>query len=406
MLLSADYLEVQRSVTLKTQPNRDAEVRETLAVGTRLELLQDQQENGYYRVHEPQTGSDGWVYRTFVRRFHGRVSSGASTGSGSSTTAGTGTWFRFDRDFVTTRFATDLAFSSLTFDTQWKASSKHRASCGGEDGEIHVGAYENVIDFAAAEQPFARVADGQTVAWGLVAEPPNTRQADSDAFSHLENSRVTFTGYVRVWNEGHFVGETSPKPNGSSNPNHIVELHPVWHLQSTDDQYEEYDFAKTAPMAGFSGYGMSKARPMLQKIDSGAWPRAYADSGSVYVSLSRESNFYQLPVRIQDVQTVGEGLVIRADVCDALGCPGNQFLFRNLRIVARAASLDTNSTFQVGDAVELVGIFSVHLGRALSSAQSATTRAQAVPVTQALEFFAFSKAGQPAVRNSNCDPEQ
>jgi endonuclease G len=73
--LFGDYLEVQRSVTLKAGPDGSAEIRATLAPETRLELLQTQQENGYYRARRSDNGMDGWVYRTFVRRFTGSIPS-------------------------------------------------------------------------------------------------------------------------------------------------------------------------------------------------------------------------------------------------------------------------------------------------------------------------------------------
>lgn len=87
--IAADYLEVRRAVTLKAAPDRDAEVRETLSAPARLELLQPQQENGYYRVRRPETGAAGWVYRTFVRRFAGTLPAPSSPAPGAPATAAT-----------------------------------------------------------------------------------------------------------------------------------------------------------------------------------------------------------------------------------------------------------------------------------------------------------------------------
>jgi hypothetical protein len=47
--LSADFLEVRRSVTLKQKPVRSAQTVTQLQPPTRVELLSDTQENGYYR---------------------------------------------------------------------------------------------------------------------------------------------------------------------------------------------------------------------------------------------------------------------------------------------------------------------------------------------------------------------
>lgn len=126
----------------------------------------------------------------------------------------------------------------------------------------------------------------------------------------------------------------------------------------TDDDYEEHDFQPSAPMAKYAGYGLSKARPMLQAVQSGSWPRAYST---------------------QDV-------------------------YQNLRLVTRQGSQE-NTPFRSGDVAELVGIFSVHLGRALRDAQDASSRDTAVPVASALEFFVFARAAKPAVKNSKCQAE-
>lgn len=65
----ADYLEVSRAATIKSDPHRDAMVYERVQPGTLLDLLNDgEQDNGYYRVHTLTYGQPGWIYRTLVRR--------------------------------------------------------------------------------------------------------------------------------------------------------------------------------------------------------------------------------------------------------------------------------------------------------------------------------------------------
>ena len=173
IVLSADYLEVRRSVTLKTDPAGNAEGLEQLDSGVNLELLNSgAQTNGYYYARNPQSGEEGWVYRTFVRRFAGQLPGSITPQpQPQPSAAGNGTWFQFDQDFVAKHFANDLAFSSITFDGTWVASSKHSSSCGGKDGEIHIGAYETDIEFAANERPFSRVVDEPTVAWESSQSP-------------------------------------------------------------------------------------------------------------------------------------------------------------------------------------------------------------------------------------------
>jgi endonuclease G len=65
----ADYLEVQRSATIKIEPNGAVPVIERAEPGTFLALLDDgAQTNGYYHVRSAIQIRNGWVYRTFVRR--------------------------------------------------------------------------------------------------------------------------------------------------------------------------------------------------------------------------------------------------------------------------------------------------------------------------------------------------
>ncbi|THD34446.1 MAG: MBL fold metallo-hydrolase [Sphingomonas sp.] len=64
----ADDLVVTRNVTIRVAPARQSERVEFPAIGDRLELLDDgQQQSGYYHVRLPD-GRTGWVYRTFVHR--------------------------------------------------------------------------------------------------------------------------------------------------------------------------------------------------------------------------------------------------------------------------------------------------------------------------------------------------
>ncbi|MFA5897621.1 MAG: hypothetical protein WC829_00775 [Hyphomicrobium sp.] len=83
---------------------------------------------------------------------------------------------------------------------------------------------------------------------------------------------------------------------------------------------------------------------------------------------------------------------------------GNQVLYRNLRLVTRSDSQD-GKPFKQGDVTEVLGIFSVHLGKAWQIAAPANGQSQAVSVAEALEFFVFTRAAQKAVMNSKCVPE-
>ena len=70
-VLSADYLTVSRSATIKEGPDRDAEVLARADRGDTLSLLSETQSNGYYEVLVPGSNRPGWIYRTLVRRHQG-----------------------------------------------------------------------------------------------------------------------------------------------------------------------------------------------------------------------------------------------------------------------------------------------------------------------------------------------
>ncbi|MHC4619119.1 MAG: DNA/RNA non-specific endonuclease [Planctomycetota bacterium] len=70
----ADYLEVRRRASVKAEPDRHSETIERVERATYLELLDEgEQQDGYYHVQVPDTGEDGWIYRTFVRRYYGQM---------------------------------------------------------------------------------------------------------------------------------------------------------------------------------------------------------------------------------------------------------------------------------------------------------------------------------------------
>ncbi|MFQ5640194.1 MAG: DNA/RNA non-specific endonuclease [bacterium] len=81
--LYGDYLEVRRSATVKSEPNRDGFVIERVAPGAYLQLLdQGRQNNGYYHVQTISLGAPGWIYRTLVRRRPGDIPAPPSEGIG------------------------------------------------------------------------------------------------------------------------------------------------------------------------------------------------------------------------------------------------------------------------------------------------------------------------------------
>jgi hypothetical protein len=72
--LAADIIEVRRDADVYVEPNRRSEriTRITLTDRTgpyTVPLAQAASENGYYKIRLPGEPIEGWVYKTFIRRF-------------------------------------------------------------------------------------------------------------------------------------------------------------------------------------------------------------------------------------------------------------------------------------------------------------------------------------------------
>ncbi len=73
-IATGDYLEVRRNANIYEDPSRHSTVLGHVAPSTDegrtiLQLLQEDRQNGYYRVRLPGTSDPGWIYKTLVRRF-------------------------------------------------------------------------------------------------------------------------------------------------------------------------------------------------------------------------------------------------------------------------------------------------------------------------------------------------
>lgn len=76
----ADFLITSRKTSVKESPSSQSDPRVQVDEGARLELLDDgRQNNGYYHVTGTQFTGDGWIYRTFVRRFTSQPGGSATT---------------------------------------------------------------------------------------------------------------------------------------------------------------------------------------------------------------------------------------------------------------------------------------------------------------------------------------
>jgi len=196
---------------------------------------------------------------------------------------------------------------------------------------------------------------------------------------------ITFNGYFRVWNEGHWKGQVHP-----SNPHHVFEVHPAWRFTFQGGSFDEPSLIRT--MTGYRGYGLSKYERVLD--EAGDWLKAYQDEDSLFVQLQDASNFFQLPVEITDTSSIDGGTALTLDVYSS-----NQYkrlVYGRLRgIVVDGATLGAN--LPVGVRLTLLGFLSVNLKIALDGIPAtATSPGLAWGVKDALEFFVFGKAKKAA----------
>jgi hypothetical protein len=203
---------------------------------------------------------------------------------------------------------------------------------------------------------------------------------------------VTFDGYFRVWNEGHWKGQVHP-----SNPHHVFEVHPAWRFTFQGGSFDEPSLIRM--MTGYRGYGLSKYEKVLDEV--GDWLKAYQDGDFLFVQLQDASNFFQLPVEITDTSVIDGGTALTLDVYSS-----NQYkrlVYEGLRgIAVDGATL--GAELAVGDRLTLLGFFSVNLKTALDAIPtSASSPGLAWSVKEALEFVVFGKAKKPAwPKNQTC----
>jgi hypothetical protein len=296
------------------------------------------------------------------------------------------TWYKFSKSFIVQHFAADSAFGTLQANHSFPASSPHSVNCGGQDGELHIGVAASDIADQSAAVPVSAMADDSDV-FGVVAEPPNVTPAANRNLQALKGHPIAFTGYFRVWNEGHDRGATFP-----SNPHHVLELHPAWGFVSGSARFSNP--AAIYPMQQYRGYGASKFGPLLTSLIKAQWLRVYEDNEFLYLQLQKAENFYQLPVLIKKLRLVQGGKEALVDVYS--GPPANRLVFSDLTVVT-VEGTDIFNKLSVGSRMYLLGFFSVDLKAALSDASGHTSEADSVFAKTALEFFAFGVPQQGAV---------
>lgn len=301
--------------------------------------------------------------------------------------ADTYTWYRFKKAFITAEYKNGTAFGELPSSAWSAAKNPHSESCGGNDAELHIGVFDHGIDLPEAERPPSAPTEADD-SWGLVAELPSAGDGDGPGtLKKLAGTHVSFVGYLRVWDEGHAQGSTAP-----SNPHHVLEVHPAWGFSSDSDSFEARALIRTMP--SYSGYGASKFRRVLSSLAAKEWPKVYQDQDFIYVRLLRAENFYQLPVKVTGTQTIDGGHQATVDVY-------SDAAFKNLRYEGLRCMTATGSEYddqwREGSQDFLLGFFSVNLRKCLDAVGAAASEEEALPVSDAAEFFVFGAAANKSV---------
>ena len=307
---------------------------------------------------------------------------------GGAVTSAQGEWFRFNIAFIEARYATDSAIGELEALNWARASRVHSVSCGGNDGELHIGSFEHEIDVPQAQRPVSHPMELDED-WGIVYELPNARDGNGPALltNSGPDSPATFRGYFRVWNEGHGSGAVFP-----SNPHHVLELHPACGFTVGNTVFDAPELV--APIAGYRAYGITRLRQFLEPLEDGDWPLVYRDGDDLVVSLQRSQNFFQFPaiVRSKTAVTGGHELIL-----DIFSFPNYQNqIFTGIRAITVTGS-PADDDLDVGTQTTLQGFFSINIRVALDHVGTADDEDEAVHVPEALEYFVFGRTAQKAV---------
>lgn len=85
-------------------------------------------------------------------------------------------WYRFNKEFIQRHYQPDRsAIGTLKASEIHPAKNPHPISCGGDDGELHIGIPESALG-GVPVSAFGSQSDSD---FGLVAEPPNVKNGTS-----------------------------------------------------------------------------------------------------------------------------------------------------------------------------------------------------------------------------------
>jgi hypothetical protein len=300
-------------------------------------------------------------------------------------------WYKFDKKFIENNFPVDSAIGELHAKESHPAGSVHAVSCGGKDGELHVGIPTgSILRANSSGLPVSALANSSDSDFGIVAEPPNATGAIRNKLAGVQNQEIVFHGYYRVWNEGHDVGQVFP-----SNPHHVLELHPAWSFES--GAVGAGSSAQVFSMTNYHGYGASKFRPLLESLASDQWLQVAEDDDFVFVQLKKADNFYQLPVTVKEGSEISGGRQLLVDVFSS-GTHAHLIHSDLAVIVAEGSPI---ADLEPEQDTFLLGLFSINLRKAMSAASGHRGIDHAVFAPNAIEFFAFGFPQGRAVTSCN-----
>jgi len=300
-------------------------------------------------------------------------------------------WYKFSKEFINHNIAEDSALGQLDSSQAFPAGRPHTISCGGEDGELHIGIPGSAVVGSTGPILISAPANESDRAFGIVAEPANASASLGTFFSSNPGQNISFVGYYRVWNEGHDVGALHP-----SNPHHVLELHPAWEIKIGNRTLVKPDSIFSMP--DYQGYGASKFRPLLTSILTSKWLEVAEDENYVYVHLVKAENFYQLPVIVKAVNPIQKAVQATVDVYS--DSPRTRLVYPNLRVIA-VDGTRIATQLASGQEAYLLGIFSINLRRAMTAANGHEGPSGAVFAPETLEFFTFGIAQKPPVSSSS-----
>jgi len=126
------------------------------------------------------------------------------------------------------------------------------------------------------------------------------------------------------------------------------------------------------------------------------------DADFIYVQLLRADNFYQLPIIPRQIKQIPGGMAALVDVYSDEA--HQNLIYPNLTLITARGSR-TSQQLKINTATFMLGFFSTNLSTAMRIAAGHSGRSNAVFAPAALEFFAFGRPMEHAVRSSACDPD-